>query len=161
FLTKDMLFGPDDPLFPATHVEQSAAHQFEAVGLSRAHWSNATPIRKIFREAFTTAKLPYFNPHSFRRTLAELGERLCRTPEQFKAWSQNLGHEDVLTTLSSYGQVNHSRQAELIRQLGSANQPPQIERAVDEAMRALQEVIHRAYPERPDGVSVSQKRQED
>ncbi|MEJ0092694.1 MAG: hypothetical protein WDN46_04465 [Methylocella sp.] len=62
--------------------------------------SNATPIRAIFKKAFTAARLPYFNPHSFRKTLAQLGERICETPEAFKAWSQNLGHENVLTAVS-------------------------------------------------------------
>jgi len=41
------------------------------------------------------ASLPYFNPHSFRKTLAQLGEKVCRTPEQFKAWSQNLSGQGV------------------------------------------------------------------
>jgi len=42
--------------------------------------------------------LPYFNPHSFRNTLVRLGQEICRSPEEFKSWSQNLGHEKVLTT---------------------------------------------------------------
>jgi hypothetical protein len=29
-----------------------------------------------------------------------LGERTCKTPEEFKAWSQNLSREQVLTTFS-------------------------------------------------------------
>ena len=49
-----------------------------------------------FRSAFELAGLPYFNPHSFRKTLAALAEKLCRAPEEFKAWSQNLAHESVL-----------------------------------------------------------------
>jgi hypothetical protein len=32
-----------------------------------------------------------------------------------KAWSQNLGHSDVLTTFTSYGTVPLHRQSELIR----------------------------------------------
>jgi integrase len=63
------------------------------------------------------------NPHSFRKTLAQLGERVCRTPEELKAWSQNLGHEDVMTTLRSYGEVPCSRQAEIIRDLHLASEP--------------------------------------
>lgn len=39
------------------------------------------------------------------------------TPEQMKAWSQNLGHADVLTTFTSYGNVPAHRQGELIRSL--------------------------------------------
>ena len=40
------------------------------------------------------------------------------TPEEMKAWSQNLGHADVLTTFTSYGQVPTHRQGELIRGMG-------------------------------------------
>jgi hypothetical protein len=48
-----------------------------------------------------------------------MGQELCKTPEQFKAWSQNLGHEKVLTTFLSYGGVTCQRQGEIIRQLGT------------------------------------------
>ena len=118
FLQRERAWGRDDPLFPATRIAIGAHHQFESVGLDRKCWANTTPIRTIFREAFNTAGLPYFNPHSFRRTLAIFGEQVCRTPEEFKAWSQNIAHEDVMTTFRSYGQVAERRQAEIIRSLG-------------------------------------------
>ncbi len=51
---------------------------------------------------------------------AHLGETLCQTPEQFKAWSQNLGHEGVLTTFYSYGAVGNRRQAEIIGSLAES-----------------------------------------
>ena len=86
--------------------------------MSTEHWSSAAAIRRIFKDAFTLAELPNFNPHSFRNTLAELGERLCHSIEEFKAWSQNLGHAGVLTTLYSYGEVQLVRQVELIQKLG-------------------------------------------
>jgi integrase len=91
YLRDKMLWGNDDPLFPATRIGLDANRQFEAVGLAREHWSTASPIRAIFREAFTSADLPYFNPHSFRNTLVQFGQAVCKTPEEFKAWSQNLG----------------------------------------------------------------------
>ena len=69
--------------------------------------------------------LPYFNPHSLRNTLVQLGQTCCQTPEQFKAWSQNLGHEEVLTTFRSYGAVSTRRQGEIIRDLAK---PPAAER---------------------------------
>jgi integrase len=111
YLTKDKLFGPSDPLFPKTQVGFGPDLGFVASGLSREHWATASPIREIFKEAFAMAGLPYFNPHSFRDLLAALGEQLCSTPEEFKAWSQNLGHEKVMTTFSSYGAVPGARQA--------------------------------------------------
>jgi integrase len=119
YLRDEKLWGNDDPLFPATRIGLGAARQFEAMGLARKHWSNASPIRTIFREAFGRAGLPYFNPHSFRNTLVHLGQEVCKTPEQFKAWSQNLGHEKVLTTFLSYGEVSCHRQGEIIRQLAT------------------------------------------
>ena len=77
-------------------------------------------VRRVFREAFSLAGLPYFPPHSIRKTLARLGEEVCQSPEAFKAWSQNLGHEDVLTTFTSYGAVTPDRQAEIIRSIGAS-----------------------------------------
>jgi len=117
YLRDEKLWGNDDPLFPATRIVLGPEHQFAAAGLARDHWSTASPIRTIFREAFDRAGLPYFNPHSFRNTLVQLGQDVCQTPEQFKAWSQNLGHEKVLTTFLCYGEVACQRQGEIIRDL--------------------------------------------
>lgn len=115
YLRTSLLWGDDDPLFPPTQIGIGAGGGFVAVGLRRDGWHSAGPIREIFRGAFGAAGLPYFNPHSFRDTLVQHGERICPTIEAFKAWSQNLGHERVMTTLTSYGTVAPHRQAELIR----------------------------------------------
>jgi hypothetical protein len=48
---------------------------------------------------------------------------LCQTPEQCKAWSQNLGHEGVLTTFYSYGAVGSRRQGEIIHGLRESRRP--------------------------------------
>jgi integrase len=134
FLVAERLWSHEDPLFPATLVEQDGNRQFWAAGLARRHWSDAGPIRGVFKEAFETTGLPAFNPHSFRHALAMLGERICRTPEEFKAWSQNLGHEDVLTTFSSYGEVAPHRQAALVKSLG---RPASKLAEIEEAARRL------------------------
>ncbi len=135
YLRDEKLWGNDDPLFPATRVSLGATRQFEATGLDRIHWRSASPIRAIFREAFERAGLPYFNPHSFRKTLVRLGEDVCKTPEQFKAWSQNLGHAGPLTTFLSYGEVPCERQAEIIRALATPQAAVQSE--ANEIVEAL------------------------
>ena len=89
------------------------------VGILRSGWRTTQPINAIFRRAFEGAGLPYFNPHSFRDMLVRHIMSLNLSVESLKAWSQNLGHADVLTTLTSYGQVPAHRQAELIRGQGS------------------------------------------
>ena len=121
YLRESLLWGDDDPLFPPTQVGLGENGGFVPSGLRRGEcWQGAGPIRTIFQNAFAAAGLPYFNPHSFRDTLVQLGEQVCTTPEQFKAWSQNLGHERVMTTLTSYGTVAPHRQAELIRGMAAA-----------------------------------------
>ena len=122
-LRKDLLWSEADPLFPATLITTGADGGFVAAGLERKNWSTAEPIRRIFKRAFDAAGLPYFNPHCFRDTLSQLGERVCKTPEEFMSWAQNLGHNSVLTTFISYGAVAPHRQAELIRGLGNAPDP--------------------------------------
>lgn len=114
FLASERLYGLDDPLFPSTKVGVADHDGFRVLGLTREHWSNAGPVRKIFKQAFAGAGLPYFNPHRFRNSLVGVGQQICRTPEEFKAWSQNLGHEHVLTTFTSYGAVASYRQAEIV-----------------------------------------------
>lgn len=141
YLRKEELWGLDDPLFPATKVAWDANRQFTVTGLDRKHWSTAEPIRKIFRAAFEQAGLPYFNPHSFRRTLVQLSFDLKLLPEELKAWSQNLGHEQVMTTLTSYGTVSSHRQAQIIRDLAKprAREQSKAEEIADAVVRKLRD----------------------
>ncbi len=113
-LIRERLFSPHDPLFPKTTVEPDEHGSFAACGLSREHWANATPIRTIFKQAFARVGLPYFKPHSVRDTLTQLAYKLQLGPEELKAWSQNLGHGSVLTTLHGYGHVSVERQGEIL-----------------------------------------------
>jgi integrase len=135
FLREKQLWGNDDPLFPSTRMKRGTDRQFMVAGLDRTHWSSASPIRGIFRNAFQQAGLPYFNPHSFRNTLVRLGQDLCRSPEAFKAWSQNLGHEKVLTTFVSYGSVASDRQGEILRSLTAT--PKTLQSDADGIVEAL------------------------
>ena len=135
YLRNELLWGPADPLFPTTSVEPGPDRQFMPAGLARAPWSTATPIRAIFKKAFTAAGHPYFPPHRLRNTLTDLGKRICQTPEEFKAWSQNLGHDDVMTTFMSYGEVSTARQAEIICELGKG--PHESAEAMEHIRRAV------------------------
>lgn len=114
-LARDHLWGGDDPLFPAPQMGLDDNGGFHAVGILRSGWSTTQPINAIFRRAFEGAGLPYYNPHSFRDMLVRHAMTLDLSPEAMKAWSQNLGHTDVLTTFTSYGSVPAHRQGELIR----------------------------------------------
>lgn len=117
FLTSEKLFGPNDPAFPPSERGIGPDGLFAITGFRRTHWKNADAVRKAFKIAFESVGLRYFHPHSIRHTLAVLGETVCKTPEDFKAWSQNLGHDKVMTTFSSYGPVSAHRQSDILKTL--------------------------------------------
>jgi hypothetical protein len=83
----------------------------------------------------TKAGTPYFNPHSFRNTLVRLGQSLRQSPEKFKARGVKcLGHDKVLPTSLSDGQVESSRQGKVIRRL--ATPPVAVQAVVSELAAA-------------------------
>lgn len=115
-LRTNLLWGEDDPLFPSTRQALDEQRSLKPVGLSKEHWKTSHPVRQIFKRTFEAAGVPYHTPHSLRRTLARLGERVCRTPEELKAWSQNLGHDELMTTFG-YGAVPLQQQADILARL--------------------------------------------
>lgn len=135
------LFGPTDPLFPRTRVAVAGDGMFAAEGIDRASWSNASPVREACGKAFTAAGLPTFPPHAFRHTLGHLQHTMCRTIEEAKAWSQNLGHENMGTTFTSYGHIDTHRQGELIGRIGTGGGP----RVEDAMARDLAELAVRYW----------------
>ncbi|WP_299191298.1 site-specific integrase [uncultured Erythrobacter sp.] len=142
-LREQLLWGDDDPLFPKTLVGVGGQGGFEALGLAREHWSGTGSIRTIYKRAFEAAGFRYYNPHCFRHSLARLGGQICPTIEHYKAWSQNIGHENVQTTLMTYGKVPEEKQAELIRGLGEGqaeSEEAQITAIVAETMRRMRQV---------------------
>ncbi|MCP3972372.1 MAG: tyrosine-type recombinase/integrase [Rhodobacteraceae bacterium] len=108
------LYGPDDPLFPATALATIANTGFKADGFERRPWTTTEPVRKIINQAFSAANLPVFGPHAFRHMLARHAAKTCSSVAELVATSQNLGHTDVLTTLRNYGQISRERQRALI-----------------------------------------------
>ena len=70
-----------------------------------------------------TVNINYFSVLIRLANAACLGQSICKTPEEFKAWSQNLGHDSVMTTFHSYSEVQVNRQAEILREL---TKPPEI-----------------------------------
>ncbi|MCP3660110.1 MAG: site-specific integrase [Bacteroidetes bacterium] len=117
YLLEEKLYNLDDPVFPRTKIGLDETSSFVIDGLKPIHWQSTSQIRDIFKKAFENAGIKYFNPHTFRNTLVIFGEKYCQTPEEFKAWSQNLGHENVLTTFASYGYIEPHKQGDIIKNL--------------------------------------------
>ena len=114
-------FTRSDPLFPRNLNQLPPLSESR---LDKTHWKSANPARKIISQAFIKNGLPAYCPHSFRNSLVQLAYKHCRTPEEFKAWSANLGHKSTLTTFTSYGYIDESRQGDIILGLANKNIEP-------------------------------------
>lgn len=136
-LRTNLLWGEDDPLFPSTRQALDEQRWLRPIGLSKNHWKTSDPVRKIFKRAFEAVGVPYYSPHSIRRTLARLGERICSTPEELKAWSQNLGHDELMTTFG-YGAVPLQEQAAILARLEA---DPSADERSD--LRQLEEMLNK------------------
>lgn len=108
---------PANPLFPKTVTRFGKDGTTPEAHLGCEGWANADPIRKLLKEACEAAGMPDFKPHSLRHMLARIGEQRAASAEDMKAWSQNLGHESMLTTFTSYGQVPAHRQKEVVSRM--------------------------------------------
>lgn len=100
----------DDALFPDMRVIDRCR------GLSAPDRPPIPPMRtpvvvdQVFLQA-SAGRKRRFTPHSARDTLAALGDQLCRTSEERKAWSLNLGHASEAITWRHYGRVTDTRKA--------------------------------------------------
>lgn len=114
YLQNDLLFGHDAPVFPRPRM-QVGANGFEAGGLSQEFYSTTNKIRQVVKSAFKNADFAPYGPHSLRSTLTKWADKHYLTREGFKAFSQNIGHDSVVTTIASYYPIDEDRQGELIR----------------------------------------------
>ncbi|MBY6151759.1 site-specific integrase [Vannielia litorea] len=114
FLKADKLFGPEDALFPKPLVGRVDGQGFANLGLSRECYASTAQLNQVIRTAFAKVQLPEYTPHSFRKTLFLYGSSQCDTIEQVKAWSRNLGHENLATSYNSYLPMSRERQREVL-----------------------------------------------
>lgn len=118
FLKTNKMFGPVDALFPKAKVAVLVGEGFTNVGLDRMGYRGTGKLNQIIRNAFSVVQMPQYTPHSLRKTLMQFGDQACHSMEQLKAWSLNLGHENLATSINSYLPVSEARQLEIINEMG-------------------------------------------
>lgn len=136
----DLGFGPDDPLFPR-EIDQ-IRHRGVSGEITRVPWATAASLRASLKEACSRAAVPYFNPHGIRKTIAVFGEQRARTPFELKAWSQNLGHKSVRTTLESYGTLHDDQVGETIGAIGKRGEITEVLAMLETADIEKQRIIY-------------------
>lgn len=81
-------------------------------------WQGSSQVRAIVRGAFVAAGLPAHSPHVFRHMFAKHVFALRPAAEEIIAFSINLGHKKLETTLNPYARPDDKTRAMLIAQLG-------------------------------------------
>ncbi len=138
YLKNEELFAASDALFPKTALGHGTDQCFDHTRLSRKHWAYATPICTIFKTAFMAAGLPAFTPHKFRDMIVSEAYRRKLSIDELKAWSQNLGHNAMLTTLTSYGKIPTEVQGQLVRNSTGSSRVRQD--SIDQIISQLQQI---------------------
>jgi len=113
-------FTPDDPVFPRSKEEmiENGYSFIEARDVEPKFWSTTNSIRTIIKNRAAKAGLIYFPPHTFRHSAISYAFNLAQSGDEIKAISQNFGHENISTTLSSYANYSQPDLKSVLKNLG-------------------------------------------
>ena len=115
YLAQEREFSASDPMFPRSRVVRcEESGEFASPGVEPVFWESGGPVRDILVARSMQAGLPYFKPHCFRHAASQLANLQCSSFEELRAISQNLGHENVGTTLTSYGKLGQERISKVV-----------------------------------------------
>lgn len=106
----------EDALFPSS-TQLSAIPPAAVLSLrTRSAWepmATASAVDAVFKRASAMIGTK-ITPHSARHTIAALGDQICRTQAQRKAWSLNMGHNSTATTFGHYGRMTNTAKNEVL-----------------------------------------------
>ncbi|MEO1043628.1 MAG: tyrosine-type recombinase/integrase [Pseudomonadota bacterium] len=119
YLKNELGRGDHDVLFPPVSVARGS-RGFEASGFGYNSYQSDGPLRNVFKSAFAAVGLPDYNPHSFRKLIANIGASRNLNAAELKAWSMGLGHEHLGTMMQSYVVIGAAEQTRLMREIGEA-----------------------------------------
>lgn len=110
YLKTEKVFGNSDPVFPKNLVQNAEnAKSFVSNYVEPKFWQSVSSMREIFRQRFEYAGIEYFPPHTFRHLAVITAVSKCKNGHEIKAVSQNFGHEDVGTTMTTYGTLTNTQ----------------------------------------------------
>jgi len=122
YLKEEKCFSDIDPIFPRNKIENAqGANTFVSNYVEPVFWQSVTSMRNIFKQRFKDAGIEYFSPHCFRHSAVDTAVSKCRNGHEIKAVSQNFGHEDVGTTMTTYGKLNNTQVSNIISGIDFSN----------------------------------------
>ncbi|WP_321335271.1 site-specific integrase [Breoghania sp.] len=126
----------DEPLFPKT----PSAVRKRGAPPRPEFLKSATEVRKLIKRKSAVADIPDFREHTIRTTIARMFDTWARTPKEYKALSQNLGHEHVRTTLEHYGKLDTETQGAVIEDIRNRKDEPELATMFENWQKTLDEM---------------------
>jgi len=141
YLRDELGFGDDDPIFPKTKMGQDENDRFLANGLTKERWANAQPVRDIFKAAFVAQGFKYRSPHRIRNTMMDFAYEIGLSGKALKAWSQNLGHEKLETSVNCYGNLSHEEQRRTILSINPSGKKAALDDNVADRLSRIEAML--------------------
>lgn len=105
------------PLFPkADHIHEQGTFIFINNKLSD-RCMRGSQISRILQERCKQASEKYYSAHTLRHLHERTVEKAAGRTEQIKALSQNMGHNNLYTTLDCYGYINDTDRINILNTL--------------------------------------------
>ena len=95
--------------------------------------------RTDLQEWLERVELPYYSPHKFRNGHAVYALKQCKTMAEFKAVSQNLMHDSIVTTDSIYSIFSQEEVKNQMLNLGNNNNDDAVMKLAEKLMSVLSE----------------------
>lgn len=113
-LVKDYKFDKSAPLFPIISVDYKDTSKYI---VTKEFYKTQGSISSILRKRFKNIGQEGYSAHKFRHLALNTVWGLIRNGTQFKAVSQNIGHESMTTALKHYANMPPHEYKEIIREL--------------------------------------------
>lgn len=113
-LIKDYKFDKSAPLFPKITIDFKDTSKYI---VTKEFYKKQGSISSILRKRFKNIGQKRFSAHKFRHLALDTAFGLIRSGKQFKAISQNVGHESMTTALKHYANMAPHEYKEIIRNI--------------------------------------------
>lgn len=101
-------FTDKDPLFPKINEYAGGIH------IKKEFYGDATKYNTLYTKICKKVGIKVYHPHCFRHYSIAKALNYVRTGQQLKALSQNVGHEEIVTILEQYANMQPNEYAEVI-----------------------------------------------
>ena len=108
----------DYPLFPKAEIcHKQGTFSFVNNKISNKFIQSSSQVSHILKKRCSETGEKYYSAHTIRHLHVHIAEKAINNLHQLKAFSQNVGHKDIATTLSAYAYLPALQQIEILKNM--------------------------------------------